>query len=193
MDCGLCWRVKVGVVGASGLVGGALCSLLEKNGYQWVGFSRSPKGRSGEWRSMDEGFVGLDAVVNLAGESIATRWTEENKRRFEESRVGVTGEIVAEFRKLSEGERPQVLVNASAVGYYGDHGGDCLTEASPNGSGYLAELCERWEAAAEKAEGLGIRVVYGRIGVVLAKESEAWRRMKAVSYTHLTLPTTPYV
>lgn len=172
--------MKVGVVGASGLVGGAVCSLLEKEGHSWVGFSRSPEGRSGEWRSLAEGFSGLDAVVNVAGDPVDKRWTDENKKRFHASRVGVTEDVVAELKKLPDSERPKVLLNASAVGYYGDQGDSILTETSPNGDGYLAELCEEWEAAAEKAQELGVRVVLGRIGVVMGAESVAWKRMKLV-------------
>ena len=90
----------------------------------------------------------------------------------------MTEEIVALLAKLPEKERPRVLVNASAVGYYGDQGENVLNESSPAGSGYLSELCEEWEAAATKATELGLRVVYGRIGVVLAKEAAAWKKMK---------------
>ena len=170
--------MKVGIVGASGLVGRATCSISEKAGHQWVGYSRSPAGRDGEWRSLEEGFAGIDAVINLAGDAIDKRWTDENKKRFHQSRVGVTEEIVALLARLPEKERPRVLVNASAVGYYGDQGENVLNESSPAGSGYLSELCEEWEAAATKATELGLRVVYGRIGVVLAKEAAAWKKMK---------------
>lgn len=170
--------MNVGVVGASGLVGSALRAALKEAGHQWVGFSRSPKGRDGDWRLIEEGFSGLDAVVNVAGDSIDKRWTEENKRRFHQSRIGVTEEVVRLLDPLPESERPAVLLNASAVGYYGDQGDAVLTEASPVGGGYLAGLCEEWEAAAMKAEGLGVRVVLGRIGVVLGSEALAWKKMK---------------
>ncbi|WP_411844939.1 TIGR01777 family oxidoreductase [Roseibacillus persicicus] len=172
--------MNVGIVGASGLVGGAVRAALEDRGHTWTGFSRNPDEREGDWRRLEDGFAGLDAVVNVAGESIAKRWTEENKKRFHESRVGVTDDIVAQMAALPDSERPQVLVNASAVGYYGDQGEDILTEESPMGSDYLAGLCEEWEAAAVKAEELGVRVALGRIGVVLGKEADAWTRMKVI-------------
>lgn len=172
--------MKVGVVGASGLIGGAVLTALEQNGHQWVGFSRSPAGRKGEWRTLQDGLSGLDAIVNLAGDSIDKRWTDENKKRFYESRVGVTEDIVAALKELPASERPGILVNASAVGYYGDQADTVLTEAADQGTGYLAELCEQWEAAAEKAKALGLRVVLGRIGVVLASQASAWQRMKPV-------------
>lgn len=172
--------MKVGVVGASGLIGGAVLTALEQNGHQWVGFSRSTAGRKGEWRTLQDGLSGLDAIVNLAGDSIDKRWTDENKKRFYESRVGVTEDIVAALKELPASERPGILVNASAVGYYGDQADTVLTEAADQGTGYLAELCEQWEAAAEKAKALGLRVVLGRIGVVLASQASAWQRMKPV-------------
>ena len=139
-----------------------------------------PQGREGEWRSLSDGFSGLDAVVNVAGDSIDKRWTEENKKSFHASRVGLTEKIVAGLATMSEEERPKVLLNASAVGYYGDQGDSVLTEASPLGEGYLAELCEEWEAAAVKGEELGVRVVLGRIGVVLGREASSWKRMKPI-------------
>lgn len=172
--------MNVGIIGASGLVGGAVCSALEKAGHRWVGFSRSPEGRDGQWRTLEEGFSGLDALVNLAGESIDKRWSEENKQRFHQSRVGVTEELVAQVAAMPAEERPRVLVNASAVGYYGDQGETVLDESSPAGTGYLAELCQEWEAAAEKVSTCGVRVVFGRIGVVLGPEASAWKRMKLV-------------
>ena len=172
--------MKVGIVGASGLVGSAVRAALEEGGHQWVGFSRSPEGRSGDWRKLSDGFSGLDAVVNVAGDAIDKRWTDENKKRFHQSRVGVTSDIVDLLAAMPPEERPKTLINASAVGYYGDQGEAVLTESSPQGEGYLAELCEEWEAAAVKAEDLQVRVVLGRIGVVLGKEALAWKRMKPI-------------
>jgi uncharacterized protein (TIGR01777 family) len=118
--------------------------------------------------------------VNVAGDAIDKRWTEENKKGFHASRVGVTDQVVAAIAALPETERPKVLVNASAVGYYGDRSDEVLDEASAAGEGYLAQLCEEWEGAAVAAEALGVRVVQGRIGVVLGKEAEAWKRMKTI-------------
>ena len=172
--------VKVGVIGASGLVGGAVRAALESAGHDWVGFSRKPEGRAGDWRELSDGFAGLEAVVNVAGDSIDKRWTDENKKKFHESRVGVTRTIVHLMAAMAPEERPKTLLNASAVGYYGDQGDTILTEVSPQGEGYLAELCEEWEAAAVKAEDSQVRVVLGRIGVVLGKEADAWKKMKPI-------------
>ncbi|MDP0491892.1 MAG: TIGR01777 family oxidoreductase [Verrucomicrobiota bacterium JB023] len=172
--------MRIGIVGASGLVGTELRALLEEMGHSWIGFSRSPEGREGEWRKLEDGFAGLDAVVNVAGESVAQRWTEENKKKFHASRVGVTRKVVDGLRSLPEGERPGVLVNASAVGYYGSRGEEELTEEKDAGDDYLARLCIEWEGAAKEAEALGVRVVCGRIGVVLGQGADAWKRMRII-------------
>lgn len=145
-----------------------------------MGFSRTPEGREGSWRSLDDGFAGLDAVVNVAGDPINKRWTEENKKRFHESRVGVTERAIAEIAKLPEGERPKVLFNVSGVSCYQDQGDTVLTEESALGSGYLAELCEQWEGAAQPVKDLGVRLVIGRLGVVMGRQSDAFKQMKLV-------------
>ena len=161
-------------------MGSAVRAALEAGGHQWVGFSRSPEGRAGEWRSMADGFSGLDAVVNVAGDAIDKRWTDENKKRFHESRVGVTEKIVDSLARMPSEERPKTLLNASGISYYGDQGDSILTEDSPQGEGYLAGLCEDWEGAAMKAEDFEVRVVIGRIGLVLGKEAPAWKKMKPI-------------
>ena len=125
-------------------------------------------------------FTGHEAVIHLAGEPIAKRWTAENRRRFHESRVGFTRRVVDALAALPDGERPRVLVNASAVGIYGDRGDEVLTEASAPGGGYLAELCREWEAEAARAEELGVRVVRLRTGIVLGSEGDAFRRLAMV-------------
>ena len=119
---------------------------------------------------------GADVVVHLAGESVASgRWTEQRKRAIHESRVAGT-------RLLAEGlaalrRRPRVLVSASAIGFYGNAGDEVRTEASPLGSGFLAEVCRDWEAACSPAIEAGIRVVKLRIGLVLAPGGGALARM----------------
>jgi uncharacterized protein len=119
---------------------------------------------------------GVDAVVHLAGESIAAlRWTRSVKERIRRSRVDGTRLLAETLGRLTR--RPQVLVSASAVGYYGDRGDELLTEESPPGSGFLAEVCREWEAAADPARAAGIRVVHPRLGVVLAGQGGALPRM----------------
>ena len=119
-----------------------------------------------------------DAVVNLAGASIGERrWTVDRKREIEESRLATT-KVIVDAIALSP-RRPAVLLSASAVGYYGDAGSDAVTELHPPGNGFLAGLCVRWEAAAREVERLGVRVVFPRMGVVLAPDGGALARMAA--------------
>ena len=114
--------------------------------------------------------------MNLAGESIAARrWTGSVKERIRRSRVDGTRLLAETLGRLTR--RPQALVSASAVGYYGHRGDEPLTEESPPGSGFLAEVCREWEAAADPARAAGIRVVHPRLGVVLAGQGGALPRM----------------
>ncbi len=174
--------MRIGVIGATGFIGSEFCQLAIGEGHDVVGFSRKEKPDENHmaWRLFNESldFSGLDAIVNYAGESVAQRWTEKKKQLFHRSRVGVTKKIVIGISSLPESERPQVLMNASAVGYYGDAGEKKLDESSPKGSGYLADLCLEWEEAALEAETLGVRVMIGRIGIVLGKNGAAWEQMR---------------
>ncbi len=178
---------SIGIIGASGFIGGALAREAAHRGWRVVGFSRrvrEPGDGVAEWRESEPApdCRGLAVVVNLAGESVAQRWTESKKRELEESRVGVTRTLVGILQGLGEAERPRVLVNGSAVGYYGDRGDRELDESADAGEGYLAELCQAWEEAAQRAaeEVAGIRVVRWRTGVVLGPGGEAWQRMRRV-------------
>lgn len=120
--------------------------------------------------------VGADAVVNLAGASIAEgRWTAERKKVLRTSRVDTTRALVSALAKMAV--RPRVFVSASAIGYYGDRKEEVLNEESLPGSDFLTEIAKEWEAEAEKAEALGIRVVLARFGVILAKERGALSQM----------------
>ena len=174
--------MKIGVIGASGFIGKAFCKQAQENGHEVIGYSRSQKGASDgiEWRVFDKSpnLDGLDAIVNYAGESVAQRWTEAKKVQFHKSRVGVTEIIVNQIKEMPADKRPKVLVNSSAVGYYGDCADTKLDEGSPLGPGYLAELCQKWEQAAYEAEALGVRVVIGRIGIVIGEGGAAWEQMK---------------
>jgi hypothetical protein len=119
---------------------------------------------------------GLDAVVHLAGEPLASgRWTAARKRAIVESREVGTRNLVQGLSELEQ--RPKVLVSASAIGFYGDRGSELLTEQSPRGGGFLSDVCEVWEREALAAERLGIRTVVMRTGIVLAKDGGALERM----------------
>ena len=127
-------------------------------------------------------FEGLDAVVHLAGENIAGRWSAERKRRIRTSRVEGTAALC---RMLAALERPpKVLVYASAIGIYGSREGELLDESSEPGHGFLADLCRDWEAAAAPARDRGIRVVFARFGMVLSPRGGAGGDVDSISPRH---------
>jgi uncharacterized protein (TIGR01777 family) len=173
--------MRVLVSGASGLVGRALVGRLEARGDFVVPLVRRDGASGVRWdpktgRFDDAAAEGFDAVVHLAGENVAAgRWTERRRTEIRDSRVVGTRLLAEHLAGL--GLPPQVLVCASAVGFYGDGGGAACTEASPRGRGFLAEVCERWEAACGPASARGIRVVTLRIGLVLAAEGGPLPRM----------------
>jgi uncharacterized protein (TIGR01777 family) len=117
----------------------------------------------------------MDAVIHLAGEPVAQRWNDEVKQRIFDSRVLGTRRLIDVIARVQH--RPRVLVCASAIGYYGDRGDEVLTEASAAGAGFLADVCRGWEAEADRATELGLRVVKLRIGFVLGKSGGALARM----------------
>jgi uncharacterized protein len=169
--------MNVLISGATGLIGSALVPELEAKGHTVTRLSRSRAGAGTiRWDpsagTIDGDLGGTEAVVHLAGESIAQgRWNPDKKRRILDSRVKGT-------RLLAEGiaalpEPPKVMVSTSAVGYYGDRGDEVLTEESASGADFLARVCREWEAAAEPARRAGIRVVHPRLGIVLSPEGGA--------------------
>lgn len=157
--------MRIGIVGASGFVGARLCALAAEVGHEVVRFSRVARtGYRGPESHGGWDFSGLDAVVNLAGEPVLGIWTEEKKRRILESRVVGTRRVVA---GMDVQGGPRVLVNASAIGFYGDTGDRTVDESASAGAGFLAETCVAWEAEAVTAERAGVRVVCLRIGFVV--------------------------
>ncbi len=175
--------MRILVAGASGLVGSALVPALRQQEHQVVALVRRPVRRDDEiaWDPPAGGLepavlATVDAIVNLAGENIAAgRWSAARKEMLRCSRIDSTRTLL---RALAQAvPRPRVLVNASAVGFYGDRGDEVLTESSPAGRGFLPELCAAWEAEAQAAEALGVRVVRLRLGVVLARDGGALARL----------------
>ena len=166
--------MDVAVTGSHGLVGSALVPALVRAGHRAVRVVRGTPAEGDElgWDPRAgvidaAGLDGIDAVVHLAGAGIGDkRWTPERKRMILESRTTSTDLLARTLAELDH--KPVVLLSASGVDYYGPHGDEELSEQSPRGTGFLAEVCARWEAATKPAEDVGIRVVRSRTGPVLS-------------------------
>jgi uncharacterized protein (TIGR01777 family) len=157
--------MKIGIIGATGYIGSRLHAAALRSGHEVVCFSRNE--RPGFRRfSLDAipDFSGLDAVVNLAGESILGLWTRQKKEKILRSRVETTRHVMAGLSRLPDG--PRILINASAIGYYGDTGENAVSETSPAGTGFLAETCKAWEEATQGTAAKSVRIVRLRIGFV---------------------------
>ncbi len=173
--------MKILITGASGLVGSHLVPELAGVGHKILTLSRSEAESDTEieWDA-ETGFEkaelakmeGVNAVIHLAGESVAgLNWSEEKKGRIRDSRVNGTRILIEGLKKLKK--PPSIFIGASAVGYYGDRGDEKLTETSPAGEGFLAEVCQEWEAETDRAKDFGARTAKIRIGLVLTKEGGA--------------------
>ncbi|PSL07023.1 hypothetical protein CLV30_102412 [Haloactinopolyspora alba] len=180
--------MTVAVSGSSGLVGSALTAFLSTGGHHVVRLVRRPA-RAGDerhWRPHDPDgdlLVGVDAVVHLAGEPIAGRFTDRHRRALRDSRIGPTRRL-AELAASTDGVR--CLVTASAVGYYGpDRGSEVLTEDSPRGDGFLADLVDEWERASTPARDAGVRVVNVRTGIVQSPAGGVLRLLYPVFFAGL--------
>jgi uncharacterized protein (TIGR01777 family) len=193
--------MKVLMTGATGLVGTALTNALVRDGHTVCRMVRretvsrkadspaqaagprvidvpwDPEASGGLTFADSQGEIGgADAVVNLAGASIAgNRWTQQGKMVLRSSRVRTTGSLVSALGRLKT--VPKVMVSASAIGYYGSRGDEVLTEDSKPGDDFLAKVAVDWEAEAKKAEALGMRVVLARFGIILAKHGGALPQM----------------
>ena len=174
--------MKVAITGSTGLVGRALGQHLEARGDEVVRIARGPAGAAGVDWSPAEGWVregafdGCDAVVHLSGASVGEgRWTPARKAELRSSRIDTTRVLVEHLAGLDP--KPRRLVVASAVGFYGDRGDESLTEQSPRGDGFLADMTVDWEAESEKANGAGIPTAMARYGVVFAADAPAFRRL----------------
>jgi len=162
------------ITGASGLIGSKLATFLTEKGHKVIPFSlRGANSESELSQVLDTQAV--NAVIHLAGENVASRWTKEKMDQIRDSRLNGTKILCAALAKTSH--RPQVLIGASAIGFYGDRGSESLDESSAKGSGFLADVCQQWEACENEAITLGIRVVNLRIGVVLSKDGGALGKM----------------
>ena len=176
--------MKIAITGATGLVGSRLVAQLNQAGHSILVFTRNPSKaqrvfpgssfsnleivqytpqESGTWQ---QSISGCDAVVNLAGEPIAERWSPQQKRAIMDSRQLGTRKLV-EAIAMAE-QKPQVLVSGSAIGYYGTSENSAFDENSSSGTDFLAQVCQNWEQEAQKVTEYGVRLVILRIGIVLA-------------------------
>jgi uncharacterized protein (TIGR01777 family) len=181
--------MRIIITGGTGLIGSALAASLAADNHQVISLTRTagkmtalPQGVRAEkwdgrtangWGKLADG---ADAIVNLAGESIASgRWTDERKRRIHDSRVNA-GQAVTEAVKAAT-QKPAVVIQSSAVGYYGPHGDEELDESAPLGQDFLAQICKDWEASTAPVEAMGVRRAIVRTGVVLSKKGGALPQM----------------
>ncbi|GGO79787.1 TIGR01777 family oxidoreductase [Wenjunlia tyrosinilytica] len=176
--------MRIAVTGSTGLIGSALVRSLRGDGHQVVRMVRhdarardevrwDPSGGGGtDLRALE----GTDAIVHLAGAGVGDhRWTSAYKETIRDSRVLGTASVAKAAAAL---DTPlKTLVNGTAIGYYGDTGSTAVDESAPAGEGFLAELCQEWEAAAEPARAAGVRTVFARTGLVVAPEGGAWGRL----------------
>lgn len=175
--------MRITMTGATGFIGSRVRAALEAGGHEPRLISRRNAAGFYAWPSPEAAFPaasleGAGAVIHLAGETVAQRWTADVKRRIRDSRVLGTQRLVEAMAEMKE--RPGVLVCASATGYYGDRGEEVLDETSGPGEGFLAETCVEWENAAAQAEALGVRVVRLRFGMVLGRDGGALKKMLPV-------------
>jgi hypothetical protein len=175
--------LTVAVTGATGLIGSALVAFLRAGGHAVRRLRRGvadPAAGDVTWdpaagRLDPAVLAGVDAVVHLAGESVADRWTKARKREILRSREEGTRLLAEALARMDR--PPTLLVSASASGYYGSRGDESLDESSPPGSGFLADVTRRWEEAADPARAAGIRVVHPRFGIVLSPRGGVLQRL----------------
>ncbi len=180
--------MRVLVTGATGAIGSAVCDSLLSRGDEVAGLTRDPErarttNPTVRWHAWEstlerppaEAFDGVDGVVNLVGEPIDQRWTDEAKRKIMDSRRVSTKNLVEAIAALPE--KPSVLVNGSAIGYYGDRGESLVDESAGPGGDFAAEVVQEWESAASEVSHAGVRLVIVRTGLVLNPEAGILKRL----------------
>lgn len=177
--------MKILITGASGLIGKALQGAFAHRGYEMLLATRREPGKPDQiqWSAEDgfreedlERLEGLDAVIHLAGEPISgLRWTDEKKKAIRDSRVKGTHNVVNTLANLTQ--KPKVFIAGSAMGFYGDRGDEIVSESSPPGDNFLADVCREWETESRRAEDSGIRTVLLRTSIVLSKDGGALATM----------------
>ncbi|MGZ6641787.1 MAG: TIGR01777 family oxidoreductase [Solirubrobacteraceae bacterium] len=180
--------MKITLTGATGLIGSRLVGALQQRGDEVTVLTRNPAGALKALGAVEAvawdpvagpapaaALAGRDAVVHMAGENVAQRWTAKARRAIRESREVGTRNLVAGLRDAQP--RPAALIASSAVGYYGKHGDERVGEDTPPGEDFLAQVCVAWEREAAAARELGLRVVHVRTGVVLDAGGGALAKM----------------
>ena len=175
--------MNITITGATGFIGRQLLPELQRQGHSLHVLGRRPvEGMAfSPWNSSSTApppaasLASADAIIHLAGESVARRWNPEIKKAIRDSRINGTRALVHGLSTQSK--RPEVLISGSAIGFYGDRGDEVLAESSTRGKGFLADVTAEWEATADLAAALGIRVVKLRTGIVLGKGGGALARM----------------
>jgi uncharacterized protein len=168
--------MKIAVTGSTGLVGSTLVSSLTSSGHEVIPITRPARWDPEKGTVDHAALAGLDALIHLAGENIAAaRWTAAQKGRIRDSRIKGTKLIAEALAKLQK--PPEVMISASAIGYYGNRGSEILREDSGPGEGFLPDVCRQWEAATDPATRKGIRVVHLRFGIVLSRNGGALPKM----------------
>jgi hypothetical protein len=171
------------VSGGSGFIGTALVAGLKGDGHRVKVLTRRREGAAPDAFFWDPpagqidraAFAGVDAVINLSGSTIATRWNAEKKREIRESRIRCTTLLAETIASLPT--RPRVFISTSAIGVYGDRGDEVITEGAAPGADFLAEVCVAWERAAARASQVGVRVVHPRLGLVLSPVGGVLKQM----------------
>ena len=180
--------MKFAIAGGTGFIGSVLCARLAELGHTLVLISSRPTpaelppnrewvtwspGQPGPW---EQAVDGADAVINLAGEPIpAKRWTRAQKEKIRSSRINTTRALVVAMGKAKK--KPSLLINSSAIGYYGPRGDEDVVEETEPGNDFVSQVCVEWEEEAQKAESFGVRVVCLRTGIVLGKSGGALAKM----------------
>lgn len=182
--------MKILVAGGTGFIGRHICRALLANQHDVTVLSRNPdqararcskdlsivQWNSLAWGLMEQALEKTEAVINLAGEPIAdVRWTASRKQLLTDSRIDTTRRLVEAMGRISE--KPRVFINASGIGYYGANDYDTQSESSPRGTGFLADLCHKWEDEANRATEHGVRVICLRLGMVLGPDGGALSKM----------------
>lgn len=174
--------MRIGITGATGFIGRHLKECAINRGLEVIVYSRRPGAGLTQPKEAPHALpeTPLDALVHLSGESLMGLWTQDKRDRIWKSRVDFTESLVAHLGTWKAENRPKVLVCASGAGFYGNSGADAVDETSPRGEGFLADVCAGWEAAAHRAEALGMRVITSRTGMVLGRDGGAFPLLRRV-------------